>query len=222
VKTIGHRIANLLAAVHSARERNDHKRAWRILERIGQVHDQYEEALSGDAVLSLSDILIDRKGETEFMQPAFRVTLPDDADLKNAHVLANAWLLGQAFQNLFDNSRQAFEATGREFGEARVIVSVTQPLTDDAEPTCRIDIADDGAGMDDMVRANFAAGESFTTWGGLGTGLGTARRWFEEYRGSLEIMSGPGALTGAWVRVTLPLAIAPEATVSESGLVSSA
>jgi signal transduction histidine kinase len=217
VRTIGHRIANWLAAVHSARERNDPELAWRIVGRIDSVHDKYREALSGDAVLSLWDILVDRKGETEFMHPAFRVTLPADSDVAGLCVVGNGWLLGQAFQNLFDNARQAFEKTGREFGEARVTVTPAQPPLGGAERTCLIDIADDGTGMDARARAAFAAGEECTTWGGRGTGLMTARRWFEEYRGSLVIMKGTSGLGGAWVRVTLPLATASGAEASEPG-----
>ena len=210
VRTIGHRLANMLAGVRSAADRNDPEHAWRILARVGSVHEQYQEALSGEEVLSLWDILLDRKSETEFIQPALRVTLHADADTGGLYVIANDWLLGQAFQNLFDNARQAFEATGREFGEARVSVAV-QASSDGAEPRCRIDIADSGTGMDAKVRARFAAGEEQSTWGGRGTGLKTARAWFEEYRGGLEIMNGPSALGGAWVRVTLPLTAAPGA-----------
>jgi signal transduction histidine kinase len=217
VRTIGHRIANWLAAAHSARERNDPERAWLIMDRIDSIHDKYSEALSGNTVLPLWDILADRKGETEFMRPAFRVKLPADTDVTGLYVTGNGWLLGQAFQNLFDNARQAFDETGREFGEARVTVTVARPPLDGGERTCSIDIADDATGMDASVRAMFAAREEYSTRGGRGTGLKTAREWFEEYRGSLEIMNGTSDLGGAWVRVTLPLATAPEAAAGRAG-----
>jgi signal transduction histidine kinase len=207
VRTIGHRIANVLAAAKSAHARNEAEHAWRIVvDRVDSVHTRYRQALSGEDVLPLWDFLSDCKGETEFMQPAFRVTLPAEEDVAGLYVEANGWLLGQAFQNLFDNSRQAFEATGREFGEARVAVTVIQPSSDGAERTCRIDIEDDGTGIDARVRVKFKADEIYSTWGGRGTGLKTARQWFKEYRGNLDLVVGRSALGGAWVRITLPLA----------------
>lgn len=211
VRTIGHWIANRMAAARSARNRHDPELAWHIADAVDLVHDMYREALEAEEELAIWDVLSDCKNETEFLNPAFRVRLTVEADMPGVRVVANDWLLGHAFQNLFDNARQAFEITGRESGTVRVTVTVVAPSAT-AERMCRVDMEDDGPGFDAKALAKLAAGEEYSTRGGRGTGMKSARRWFEEYRGKLEIMNEASALGGAWVRVTLPMAAASAAS----------
>jgi Histidine kinase-, DNA gyrase B-, and HSP90-like ATPase len=217
VRTIGHWIANLVAAAGSAHARQDDDRAWEIVDGIentadgiASIHHMYRRALEAEAALPLRDLLNDHRNQTEHLNPAFEVELPSDAELAGLYVFANRWLLGHALQNLLDNARQAFESRRLEFGKARVRVTVDgQP--GEADRTCRIDIEDDGPGMSHTAREEFAAGEESSSGRGRGTGLQTASRWFGEYRGTLEIMPGRSELGGAWLRVTLPLCAPPEA-----------
>jgi nitrogen fixation/metabolism regulation signal transduction histidine kinase len=118
-------------------------------------------------------------------------------------VLANNWILRQAFHNLVDNSRRACEHRGVGFGKVRMTIDIIDsPL---AGRCCRVDIEDDGIGLSADAAANIQTGARVSRWGGRGIGIRTARSWFEEYGGSLEIMPSTGRLGGAHVRVVLPV-----------------
>jgi nitrogen fixation/metabolism regulation signal transduction histidine kinase len=81
-------------------------------------------------------------------------------------------------------------------------------------PCCQVDVEDDGTGFSDDARAHIQAGIRVSRWGGRGIGVRTARDWFEEYGGSLEIMSGPSRFGGAHIRVILPVLADPDAEAS--------
>jgi signal transduction histidine kinase/phosphatidylserine/phosphatidylglycerophosphate/cardiolipin synthase-like enzyme len=202
VKVIGHLVANRQAAARSARNRGDTDRAWQILDQVHPIHQMYAEAIGPVRALPLREVIQDHLNDTCFLNPGVETDLPDGPDLR---VVANSWLLGEAFQNLFDNARQAVEESGREFGKLRVTITVCE-LAADGEPRCQIDIEDSGVGMPAQALERFAEGEPFSSRGGRGTGLLTARLWFGRYRGTLEIVDEGIGLGGAHVRVTLPLA----------------
>jgi len=201
IRVIGHLVANRQAAARSARDRSDTERSWSIFDQLGPIYEMYLEAVGPVIPLSLNEVLTDHLNQTEFLNPAVRPMIGEDAGLR---VMANRWLLGQAFQNLFDNARQAIEDTGREFGTLRVTVIPDAPGSAE-ERRCRIAIEDSGIGMLDRARNRFADGQPFSGRGGRGTGLLTARIWIRRYRGTLEVPEGGSDLGGARVLVSLPL-----------------
>ncbi|MFB6612758.1 sensor histidine kinase [Streptomyces sp. NPDC056367] len=116
----------------------------------------------------------------------------------NFHVMANRWLLGQAFANMLDNGRLAIQETGADLGLMRVTV------TSDGSH-CTVDIADSGGGLPQERRRLLEARQQVPSTRGRGIGLLHSRGWFESYGGDLEIPAGNSDLGGAWFRVRLPL-----------------
>lgn len=117
---------------------------------------------------------------------------------ENLHVMANKWLLGQAFANLLGNARLAIEETAARFGTIRIVVT-------NKESRCTIEIADSGCGLTDERRREVEARNPVPSTRGRGMGLFHSRLWFESYGGSLEIPAGQSDLGGAHFRVELPL-----------------
>jgi C4-dicarboxylate-specific signal transduction histidine kinase len=118
------------------------------------------------------------------------------------YVMANKWLLSQAFANMLDNARLAIQDIAVDFGTIRVLVT-----GDDSR--CAIDISDSGCGLTDEIRTELETWRPVPSTRGRGVGLLHSRRWFERYGGNLEIKPWNSDLGGAWFRVELPRCDAP-------------
>jgi len=200
VQFIGHHVYGKLSSARSALDRGDLDHVALSIDGVGSVHDMYRRATEPDQAVDLHQLL------NEVAQDCY-LTHPDTecsvGGIDGLRVMANNWILRQAFHNLVDNSRRACERRGVGFGKVRMTIdTVDSPL---AGKCCRVDIEDDGTGFSADTTANVQAGARASQWGGRGIGIRTARSWFEEYGGSLEIMPSPGQLGGAHVLVVLPI-----------------
>ena len=207
VLTIGHRVIGTLAAARSELDLGNAEGVSAALDRIGPIIDWYRAATDPVGVYRIVELLRQQAMDVYTAYPKVRreVVGDDDGVLL---VRANWWILGQAFHNLFDNSRRASAAAGHEFGLFRATVSA---CTDDrGGPACRIDVEDDGPGFSATARAKIAAGARSSAWGGRDIGLATAAEWIRYYDGRLRICAEPSPLGGAHVRVELPLHAGPE------------
>lgn len=200
VRLIGHHVAVRLAAARSAINRNDLTGADAALQLITSISDMYLAATEPNRRLQVMELLRQGLRDIEFTSPGVRTSAEGNPNLT---VLANEWVLGHAFHNLFDNSRRAIEATGHEFG--RLLVTVEAARSRSIGECCRIDIEDDGVGFTEQVRLQLRNGDRASRWGGRGIGIRTAREWIVDYGGSLEIMDSTGRWNGAHVRVFLPV-----------------
>jgi PAS domain S-box-containing protein len=111
-------------------------------------------------------------------------------------------LLGQAMTVLVDNAIEACmdEGSGREHR-----VSVEARAEDGS---IRIDVRDNGVGMDEEVRAHIFE-DFFSTKGSMGTGLGlvVVSKIAKEHGGTIDFESKPGA--GTTFTIRLPINSAP-------------
>jgi signal transduction histidine kinase len=125
------------------------------------------------------------------------VTVPDEPQLR--YVQADANLMRLVFDNLVSNAYQSMP----DGGVVRIVVSEYAQTTG---KFVRIDIVDDGHGMDEQVLAR--ATDPFYTTRPSGTGLGLpiVQRIIEAHGGRMEISSNPGH--GTRVSLLLPAATA--------------
>ncbi|WP_033337911.1 ATP-binding protein [Catenuloplanes japonicus] len=199
VQLIGHTVENRHAVVNSALRRSDVGLASAVLSRIGSISAMYQEATEPNGPVSVLEKVKTCLEKVEFEDPKVRGTLtPDEEDHPEILVDANAWILSQVFLNIFDNARIAHERTSREFGKIEVTVALNGT-------TCVIDVADDGVGLSGADAEKIRSGERFSTWGGRGTGITAARKWLEEYGGTLDLLDDAGELRGARFRIGLPV-----------------
>lgn len=139
-------------------------------------------------------------------------TLPPDVEIHCAAlpaplpVRATPGLLENALLNLVINARNAIVESGQG---RRITISVTA-----AEGEARIEVADDGPGID--ARTLRRVEEPFFTTraesGGTGLGLSTVRKCAEVSGGSFTIRSAPGAGTAACL--VLPISALPADTAA--------
>jgi signal transduction histidine kinase/phosphatidylserine/phosphatidylglycerophosphate/cardiolipin synthase-like enzyme len=209
VRLIGHHIAVRLAAARSAIDLKDLERASSAIEMIGSISEMYRAATEPNRQLRVKELLDECLHDIEFTHPDVECVIDGDPDLT---VMANEWILGQAFHNLFDNGRRAIQATGREFGKLRVTVVASE--SDSIGACCCIDIEDDGIGFSARARSQITDGDRVSVWGGRGIGIRTAREWIVDYGGSLEILHSNSPLGGAHLRVLLPLLTVDAAKVA--------
>jgi signal transduction histidine kinase len=136
-----------------------------------------------------------------------QISIPDQPHLKSVEADAN--LLRLVFDNLVSNAFQAMPDGGM------VEIAVGEAIRGEAS-FVRIDIVDQGHGMDEQVLAR--ATDPFYTTRPSGTGLGLpiVQRIVEAHGGQLEIDSIPGQ--GTKVSLFLPLmAPSADANPGESG-----
>lgn len=148
--------------------------------------------------VSISELARRAEGRLEDKH-RLQISIPDQPHLKSVEADAN--LLRLVFDNLVSNAFQAMPDGGM------VEIAVGE-ATRGEEPFVRIDIIDQGHGMDEQVLAR--ATDPFYTTRPSGTGLGLpiVQRIVEAHGGQLEIDSTPGQ--GTKVSLFLPL-MAPSA-----------
>lgn len=125
-------------------------------------------------------------------------------------VEADATQLRQVVMNLITN---AAEAIGRRGGT--VIVATRRETGDDGAEQVVLEVQDDGCGMDDAVRARIFEPFFTTKFQGRGLGLAAVQGIVRAHRGTIEVVSRPGA--GSTFRVRLPASGGPVAEAATAG-----
>ncbi len=139
----------------------------------------------------------------------FEITIPDEPHLKT--VQADANLLRLVFDNLVSNACQSMP----EGGTVRIIVGNG---TLKEEPCIRIEIADEGHGMDEAVLSR-AVDPFFTTRpSGTGLGLSIVQRIVAAHGGELHIDSEPQR--GTTVGLLLPILAETDNSAEETARAS--
>jgi len=157
------------------------------LQGMGELLDKAIELASSD---------YDLKKKYDFRQ--IQIIRRYDGDLPR--VWCDASKIQQVFLNILKNGAQAMAETGR---------SVEQPcFTLGVMPEgkmARIEIGDNGPGMDEMIRKRVFEPFFTTKDVGIGTGLGLSVSYFiitEDHSGTMEVESAPG--TGTKFIIRLP------------------
>ncbi len=112
----------------------------------------------------------------------------------------------QVFLNVLGNAAQAMAENSAQAGEPRIILRTAR----DGDMV-RVEIADNGPGMDENIRRKAFEPFFTTKAAGEGTGLGLSVSYFivtKNHGGTFEVESAPGQ--GACFIVRLPLASPPE------------
>ncbi len=156
--------------------------------------EHLEELL--DAVLRLADSDYDLKKRYDFR----RVEVVRDYAGDLGTTVCNRMEIEQVFLNIIKNAAQALCASGTDPGRIRLR---TRREADYA----RVDIEDNGPGIDAKVRARVFEPFFTTKPPGEGTGLGLSVSYFiitERHHGSIAVESVPGG--GTCFSIRLPLA----------------
>ena len=125
---------------------------------------------------------------------------------------ADATQLRQVVMNLITNAAEAIDRRG-----GTVVVATRRETGDDGAIHVVLEVTDDGCGMEDAVRARIFEPFFTTKFQGRGLGLASVQGIVRAHRGSIEVVSRPGA--GSTFRVRLPAghcAIVPAAAVGEA------
>ena len=154
-------------------------------------------------ITGLGDALVERAGES--------IELQFDLAVEVGRVRVDPAQLAQVLYHLVDNAREAVTGTGEVVVETSLAVldSVSAErlggLT--AGPYARVEVRDDGLGMDELTRARIF--EPFFTTKEEGTGLGLAAVYtiVGQLGGSVVVDSGPGR--GTAVSLYLPRVATP-------------
>ncbi len=150
------------------------------------------EWLQVDKLLDAAVLLVQRQIDEH------RVTVRTRYQTGLPHLHGDATRLRRAFSNLILNAAQA--TRGLQDREPQVLISTHLELAP-GRPRIRVEIRDNGPGVDpDQIPRLF---EPFFTTRSAGTGLGLpiVRRIVEQHRGTVEIWPGD---TGTCVSVVLP------------------
>ncbi len=210
IRMISHMLSGTMSAIRTELTFIERAHGKEFLESLARVRryadpgqtldEQFQRAMRPPEPCALHPLL-QAMGEDQSWrsQGVIRVDLQCPPDL---HVMANKWLLSQAFANMLDNARLAIKDAGAEFGTIRMIVT-----GDDA--CCAVEIADSGCGLTDERRGELGIWRPVPSTRGRGVGLLHSRRWFERYGGHLEIKPRNSDLGGAWFLVELPRCNAP-------------
>jgi two-component system NtrC family sensor kinase len=175
--------------------------------RIGEIVTSMRGASRSDAGgATMFDPAQTLRSTIELVKPTFKTIAAFDTNaLQTGHqVRGFPSQLNQVFTNFIVNGCQAIEERQKleQTRDPGVIRLSTQVL----DNQLAIDIADDGCGMPDAVKARLFE-PFFTTKGadkGTGLGLGICRGIVNEHGGSIEVESMEGR--GTTFRILLPLA----------------
>ena len=143
---------------------------------------------------------------------AFELNLGEDA----IPAFFDVRLLGQAFGNVIKNATEAIEGVVYSEGE---------------QPTIRInhivvnhdhvfEIIDNGKGLPEENRQRLLEPYMTTREKGTGLGLAIVGKILEEHKGRIELLDAPAVAEGgrgAMMRISIPQALAPDATMDTNG-----
>lgn len=217
VRTVGHSVDGQLRGIQTELARigkslpGDKRieRADRYAGDASGLHRMYRTAMGPAEACDLHQVLLECSGLTEWITAgAVTATVRGAEDVT---VMANRWLLRQAFTNLFDNARMEIEGTGHKIGKITALLrghSEPPPSAGDetgTRPWCVIEIEDDGPGLDKATRDGLTGGGRHSMrLQRQGIGVEMARQWFAEYDGHLDIDPEPSSIGGARILVWLP------------------
>ncbi|MEA1968800.1 MAG: cache domain-containing protein [Thermodesulfobacteriota bacterium] len=164
----------------------------------GSIYLLYDLGELLDKTIELAQTDYDLKKKYDFR----KIKIIREYDTSVSRVPCDSSKIQQVFLNILKNGAQAMaQVTGEEGEEPRFILRL---LNDDG--MARIEIEDNGPGMDEAVR-NRIFEPFFTTKDvGLGTGLGLSVSYFivtEDHGGTMVVESRPGS--GAKFTILLPL-----------------
>ena len=188
----------LLRALQRLGEQAAH--AGRIVQRIRAFLTRREpqlEACALNAVVEGGVALLKRELERQRVQVDLRLT----ADLPP--VVADAVLIEQVVINLVRNAADALEA---EAGERRIVVST---LHSNDPRFVRIDVRDNGPGLQGRSVEALSTAFYSTKRDGMGMGLAICRSILEAHHGALDASDAAGG--GACFSLTLPVDRVPTA-----------
>jgi nitrogen fixation/metabolism regulation signal transduction histidine kinase len=121
-------------------------------------------------------------------------------------VLVDRMVVHRTLVNLIENALQALDGKGTIGIAARIDDSGAAPQT------MRIEVRDNGPGIDPRTLSRLFEPYFSTRSGGTGLGLAIARKAAEEHGGSIDIRSRPGEGTVVVLRLPLAPALSPEAS----------
>lgn len=185
-------------------------RASAYAEDASGVYRKYRQAMADVSPCPLYQVLMECGAITESLSHG-TVRVPEVSGPRDLQVRANVWLLREAFRAILDNSRQELHRARQQFGTINLQVrrdAQGPPGTQNGEDRswALTVIEDTGGGMDEETHAGLTGGaRQGIEPRGHGTGLEMARRWFAEFGGYLDIPSASQPLSGAQVRVWLPV-----------------
>jgi two-component system sensor histidine kinase DctS len=187
---------NVLRALQRLGEQAAH--AGRIVQRIRQFLTRREpqlERCSLNHVVEGAATLLRR----EFERHSVHLTLALDVNL--AMVVADAVLIEQVVINLLRNAADALAESPVAPGHERHIEARTLPTAD--VRFVRIDVRDNGPGLQGRRIEALCAPFYSTKADGMGMGLAICRSILEAHQGALDAAEAPGG--GAWFSLTLPV-----------------
>ena len=175
--------------------------AGRIVQRIRQFLTRREpqlEACSPNAIVEGAVELLSR----ELARRRIALTLVLEPDLRA--VVADAVLIEQVVINLIRNASDAL-AEQPETGERPRRIEARTLRTPD-QRFVRIDVRDNGPGLQGRRIEALCAPFYSTKVEGMGMGLAICRSILEAHQGALDAVEAPGG--GAWFSMTLPVDLA--------------
>ena len=200
-----------LQVVHLSVPEGKHTRALQAaLAACGRAADQVRQMLAFGRVqplnlrpVQLADLLLQSKDLTD-KAVGERVQLVAEVDPRLPPVMADPAQLELALLNLVFNARDALPGNGTVTLRARVDDGASAGLA--AQPWVRIDVQDDGEGMDAATLARVFEPYFTTKPVGSGTGLGLpqVQAFARQSGGDVRIASAPGQ--GTCVSLYLPVA----------------
>ena len=210
IRMLSHMMSGTMSAIRTELTVIEHAQDQELTQSLARIQryadpeqtldEQFQRAMRPPEPCALYPLLYATGEEQKWRsEGVVKVDLRCSPDL---HIMANKWLLGQAFANMLDNARLAIRDTAAEFGTIRVVVS-------GGKDRCTVEIADSGGGLTDERRRELKTRREVPSTRGRGVGLLHSRRWFESFGGNLEIRPGNSDLGGAWFLVELPLCDAP-------------
>jgi signal transduction histidine kinase len=150
-----------------------------------------------DRTLSLAASDYDLKKKYDFRQ----IEIIREYDLNTPRVLCEASKIQQVFLNVLRNGAEAMQETRAMAREPRFILRVFPD-----ENMVRVEIEDNGPGMEESIRRRVFEPFFTTKAPGVGTGLGMSVSYFiiaDDHGGTMEIESSPGH--GARLIIRLPV-----------------
>jgi signal transduction histidine kinase len=217
VRTVGHSVDGRLRGIQTELSRigktlpEDKRieRADRYAQDASGLHRMYREALGSAEACDLNEVLLECSALTEWITAGAVTASVHGAE--DVLVMANRWLLRQAFTNLFDNARLEIEGSGNKVGRITVRLQTYREPPPSVKPEagkgawCVTELEDDGPGLDDGTREGLTGGGRHSMQlRRQGTGVAMARQWFAEYGGYLDIGREPSQMGGARILIWLP------------------
>ncbi len=185
----GRRAASIVENMLSFSRKSDSRF---VLQDMGELLDKTIELASSD---------YDLKKKYDFRQ----IQIIRQYDGNMPQVWCEASKIQQVFLNIFKNGAQAMAKADNKLSSPCFTLGV-MPEGEMA----RIEIGDNGPGMDELVRKRVFEPFFTTKDVGIGTGLGLSVSYFiitEDHSGTMEVESGPG--TGTKVIIRLPFGKSP-------------